>query len=189
MWKTLIIPAAIGAALALAPSNATAATDSTSVTLGAGTLSFSVAPTAADFSNVALTGATQTVTTNFDDWRVLDARGNGAGWNVTIAASQFSDGASHTLPTGSLTLKSPVATKVDPLNLALPPLPQGLPPWTIDAGSAVKVESALAGTGQGEWNFDQLNLAGAKDLQLTVPADATAGTYTSTITSTLSSGP
>ena len=189
MRKTLLLGTVFAALAVGAPASAVAATDTTSVTLGPGTLSFSAAPTADDFPGVTLTGATQTITTNFNDWRVNDARGNGAGWNVTIDASQFSDGGSNTLPTSSLTLKPPVVTKVDLLNVALPPLPQGVPPWTIDSGTPVKIESALAGTGQGEWNFDQQNLAASKDLSLTVPADAAAGTYTSTITSTLSTGP
>ena len=189
MRNKLLVGTAVLAMAIGAPAGAAAATDNTSITLGPGTLSFSVAPTADDFPGTTLTGATQTITTNFNDWRVNDARGNGGGWNVTIAASQFSDGGSNALPTSSLTLKPPVVTKVDLLNLALPPLPQGIPPWTIDSGSAVKVESAQAGTGQGEWNFDHVNLSGSKDLSLTVPADAAAGTYTSTITSTLSTGP
>jgi len=49
--------------------------------------------------------------------------------------------------------------------------------------------SAATATGQGEWNFDHANLLASKDLELTVPADASAATYSSTITSTLSTGP
>ena len=181
-------------ALALAlPTGAAAATDQTSVNLTAGALSFTVAPTADNFADTALTGATQTITTNFNDWRVNDARGSGAGWNVTMQASQFSDGGAtpKTLPTGSLKLKAPVVSKVDLLNPALPPVVtlSPAPPWTIDGGSAVTVASAAAGTGQGEWNFDQANLVASKDLELTIPADAAAATYTSTITSTLGVSP
>jgi putative surface cell wall-binding protein len=171
------------------PTLALAATDTTSVTLTGGTLSFTTAPTAANFPATTLTGATQTIATDFDDWRVNDARGTGAGWNVSFQATQFSDGGSNTLPAGSLKVKVPAVTAVDPLNLAAPPVAQGLPPWTIDNGAAVKVFSALAGTGAGEWNFDQANILAAKDLQLTVPASAAAGTYTSTLTFTLASGP
>lgn len=112
---------------------------------------------------------------------------------MTIGASQFRDGATtpktpKTLPTGSLTLKAPVITKVDLLNLATAPTLQGTAPWTIDGGTAVKVVSAAANAGQGEWRFDHVNLAD-RDLVLTVLATASAATYTSTITSTLTSGP
>jgi WxL domain surface cell wall-binding len=179
------------AAAVLLPSAASAASTNTSVTLTGGTLSFTVNPTATNFATTALTGSTQTLTTDFNDWRVNDARGSGAGWNVTMQASQFSDGGSNTLPVGSLKLKTPVVTPVDLLNLAVPPVVSLIPtpPWTLDGGSAVKVVSAAVGTGQGEWNFDQVNLIASKDLDLTVPANASAGTYTSTITSTLSTGP
>ncbi len=188
--KVVAAAFAILATLVLSTS-ASAATDTTSVTLTGGALSFSTNPTADDFPATALTGATQNLAANFNDWRVMDARGSGAGWNVTMQASQFSDGGSNTLPAGSLKLKAPVTTPVDVLNLAVPPVVSlsPAPPWTLDGGSAVKVVSALAATGQGEWNFDHANLVASKDLQLTVPADAAAGTYTSTITSTLSTGP
>ena len=48
--------------------------------------------------------------------------------------------------------------------------------------------SAAVAAGEGEWTATQANLLGG-DLTLTVPADAHAGTYTSTITSTLATGP
>ncbi|MFN2617662.1 MAG: WxL domain-containing protein [Thermoleophilaceae bacterium] len=175
----------------LFPAAAPAAIDTTSVTLTGGTLDFSVAPTADDFTSTALTGSTQTLTTSFNDWRVNDARGSGAGWHVAMQASQFSNGASLTLPAGSLTLKAPTVSKVDVLNPALPPVVSAspAPPWTLDGGSAITVVSAATATGQGEWNFDHANLSGSKDLALTIPANASAGTYTSTVTSTLSTGP
>lgn len=191
--RTLLCRGAL-ATLALAlslPGTALAETDTTSVTLTAGTLSFTTAPLADNFASTQLTGATQTITTNFNDWRVNDARGSGAGWNVTFQATQFSDGGTpaKTLPTSSLKVKAPVATPVDPLNLAVAPVVQGVPPWTLDGASAVKLYSAVANTGQGEWNFDHANLVASKDLELTVPANAQAGTYTSTLTFTLGSTP
>lgn len=178
---------ALGLAL---PTGAAAEIDTTSVALTAGTLSFTTAPLADNFASTTLTGATQTITTNYNDWRVKDARGSGAGWNVTMLASQFSDGGAtpKTLPASSLKLKQPVVTVVDPLNLALPPVVT-VGPYTLDGASAIKVASAAAAAGQGEWNFDHANLVASKDLELTIPANASAATYTSTITSTLATGP
>ncbi len=189
--KHLLRFGAIIALVALTPATALAETDTTSVTLTAGTLSISVAPLADNFASAALTGATQTLTTNFNDWRVNDATGSGTGWNMTVGASRFSDGAAtpKLLPTSSLKLKAPTVTPVDVMNLATPPAQQAGAPWTLDSGTSVKVYSAAANTGQGEWNFDHANLAADKDLVLTVPANASAATYTSTITSTLTSGP
>jgi hypothetical protein len=197
MRKSRLTALALLAAAFAVPATAQAATstDTTSVTLTAGALSFTANPLASDFPSTALTGATQTVRTPFSDWSVKDATGSGAGWNVTLAASRFSNaGATNTLPLGSLNYTPAAATptKVDPLNLSLPPIVQlPTPPataYTLDSGSGVKVVSALAGTGAGEWSFDQQNLAGG-DLALTIPANAIADTYTSTITETLSTGP
>jgi len=52
----------------------------------------------------------------------------------------------------------------------------------------VPIVHALAGTGQGAWTMTQANTAGG-DLALTIPANATAGTYTSNLTFTLATGP
>jgi hypothetical protein len=73
------------------------------------------------------------------------------------------------------------------VNVAVPPVPQGVT-FTLDGGSAVSVVHALAGTGQGSWTMTQANAAGG-DLALTVPASASAGSYTSNLTFTLATGP
>jgi hypothetical protein len=187
MRKTRLTLAALAALAALAVP-AQAATDTTSIALTGGSLSFTQQPLADDFAATPLTGSPQLVTTNMNDWKVNDARGTGAGWNVTFQASQFSDGSGHTLPAGSLKVLAPTVAPVNVLNLAVPPLIQGAT-FTLDSGSAVPVVSALANTGQGEWTFHHLNAAVAKDLQLTVPANAYAGTYTSNLTFTLGATP
>jgi hypothetical protein len=187
MRKTRLTLATAAALLALAGS-AQAATDTTSIQLTAGSLSFTQQPLADDFPATALTGATQTVTAAMNDWKVADLRGTGTGWNVTFQASQFDDGAGHTLPAGSLKMLAPATITPAALNLSVPPLVQGAL-FTLDNGSAASVAHALAATGQGEWVFDQLNAPVAKDLQLTIPADAYAGTYTSNLTFTLGNTP
>jgi hypothetical protein len=117
---------------------------------------------------------------------VTDATGSGAGWHVTFQASQFTGAGEATLPAGSLVLTAP-AISANGVNLAVPPLAQG-PTFTLDGGSAVPIVHALAGTGQGAWTMTQSNAAGG-DLALTIPANATAGTYTSNLTFTLATGP
>jgi putative surface cell wall-binding protein len=183
--RLTLATAAVLAALAVP---AQAETDTTSIQLTGGSLSFTQQPLADDFAATALTGAPQLVTTNMNDWKVNDARGTGTGWNVTFQATPFDDGAGHTLPAGSLKMLAPTVTPTNVLNVAVPPVLQGAL-FTLDGGSAVPVVSALAATGQGEWKFDQLNLPATKDLQLTVPASAYAGTYTSNLTFTLGATP
>jgi hypothetical protein len=181
-WVTL----AVFVVLAL-PSTALAATTGTSVSLTAGALQFSTAPQADAFPSAAITGRAQTLHATFHDWGVADARGSGAGWNVTMTASPLSDGNGHQFPAGSLVLTAPATVLPVGVNLALPPLPQASS-FTIDGASPVTVLSAAVAAGQGEWTATQANLLGG-DLVLTVPADVHAGTYTSTITSTLATGP
>ncbi|HEX5922721.1 MAG TPA: WxL domain-containing protein [Baekduia sp.] len=51
----------------------------------------------------------------------------------------------------------------------------------IIGGGGINAANAAAGTGAGVWNLAQ----GADQLTLTIPADATAASYTTTITTTL----
>jgi WxL domain surface cell wall-binding len=170
------------------PAAAAASGASTSITLGGGSLSFSTTPSASNFANTTLTGSQQTIHTNFANWGVTDATGSNAGWHVTFAATQFSDGNGHTLPDGSLVLTAP-AVSASGINLAVPPVLQGVT-FTLDNANnaSAPIVHALALTGQGAWTMTQANLLGG-DLALTVPANATAGTYTSNLTFTLATGP
>ena len=187
MRSRSLIPAGIVALVALlAPAGAFAAGGTTSVALLGGSLSFSTTPSASDFASTTLTGAQQTIHTNFANWGVNDGRGSGAGWHVTFQASQFTGTGPITLPLSSLVLTAPVVTPAA-LNLAVPPVLQGST-FTLDSGSAVPIVHALTLTGQGGWTMTQGNAAGG-DLALTIPTTADAGTYTSTLTFTLATGP
>ena len=150
-------------------------------------MAFSTTPSASNFANTTLTGAQQTVHTNFANWGVNDATGSGAGWHVTFQASQFTGTGPITLPLDSLTLTPPAITPSG-INLAVPPVLQCVTSCVLDSGSAVQIVHALAATGQGGWTMTQANLLGG-DLALTIPANASAGTYTSNLTFTLASGP
>ena len=166
---------------------AQAAVDDTSVTIIGGALVYTTQLTAGDFPSVTLDGSAKVVTTNVNPYVVTDSRGGASGWNLTVQASQFSTG-SNTLPQGSLLMTvPPLPTKELLAN------PLGLPPTVqptlsaIDGGSAQKIVSAAALplVGGGAWTFTPLPNA----LALSVPAVVTPGTYTSTITTTLSTGP
>jgi hypothetical protein len=181
---------ALLATLGALPVNATAATTAPSITLGPGTLSYTTPFTAQNFPNTTLTGLAQAVHASVNPWAVTDARGSLLnGWNVTVSASQFSTGGGSptTLPTGSLSLTTPPVPTTTFGNLSLVPVP--VPPAApIDGGSTQKIVTASLATGLGEWIFTPLNTAGG-DLLLSVPAGSVAGTYTSTITTTLATGP
>jgi hypothetical protein len=169
---------------------AQAATDSTSINLLGGTLDYTTPVTADDFPATTLTGLPQSVHAPLNPWVVTDGRGSlVSGWNVTVSATQFSTGGGSpvTLPTGSMTLAN-APTSATPLgNISLPPLPVPLA-GAIDGGAAQKMATAALAQGLGRWTFTPLNLVGG-DLTLNIPAGAVAGTYTSTITTTLATGP
>lgn len=171
----------------LAPAAAHAATDDTSVSILGGSLAYTTPFAAGDFPATTLTGLVQTKLANVDPFVVTDSRGGSAGWNLTIAASQFTAG-SNTLPTGSLTMAVPPVPTTSLTNLGVAPVPNAaLAATPIDGGSTQKIASAAAVPlgGGGQWTFTPL--AGA--LTLNVPPAVAPGTYTSTITTTLSTGP
>ena len=190
--RSLAVAAATAAVLAAAPV-AQAGTDTTQIQLTAGTLAFGTEFSAADFPATQLTGSLQTVSTSVGNWSVNDARGSLLGWNVKIGATRFTDtngtpgdtSDDKTLPLSSLSLTGPSVSAGASQSLSLKPIVQPLT-TALDNGS-LDVPLAIAAplTGQGLWNFTQ----GATHLSLVIPPTAEAGTYSSTITTTLSSGP
>ncbi len=160
---------------------AQAATDDTGVVVTGGSATMT-APAYSDFPGVTLNGAAQSAGTAVSDWSVNDARGTGAGWEVTVAASALTTGGVTpvTMTGATLTLAPSTASPTDVSNASTAPVVAG---GDVLAGT-VKVADADAGTGLGDWALAQ----GADDLSLGVPANARAGSYTSTITTTLTPG-
>ncbi|MFC2949387.1 WxL domain-containing protein [Virgibacillus sediminis] len=172
------------AAGAFAPS-ALAATDDVGSTITGGDLSLT-APVINDFNAVTLDGKIQSATATIDPFSVVDARGSGAGWNVMVSAGQLSQVDStgnviYSLPGNSMTISSPTVTAQAGASAA-----EGLikGSGTIDNTTGVKLISA--GTDQGMGTYDISNSALDINLQ---PKDAKAGTYTSTVTVNLTTGP
>jgi hypothetical protein len=138
-------------------------------------------PSIADFASLTLSGFAQTTTAHMGTFTVTDSRGNGVGWNVTVQASQFTYG-SRTLPLGSVSMPQPSVAKGSPLSTGLPTMLAG--PYLIDGVSSIKIASAANdGGGQGSYIFTP------GPLTLNVPAKTYAGTYTSTVTVSVISGP
>lgn len=194
--------AAIGAATAVlagAGTSAAFAADPTDVTVsGASSLAINN-PAAGNFGAVTLDGSVKTTSAAFENISATDARGTGAGWNVTVQGTRFAehDGTDYvasgrTLPTSSLAMAAVSITKSDSTSSTEPTATAG--PYTLDSGSAVKISSAAAdGSGMGSYTFTQGDLdsgtAGVQPLKLTVPASAYAKTYRSDVTVSIVSGP
>jgi WxL domain surface cell wall-binding len=171
---------AAGAALfGAAPAHAATA----DATLTGGTLSFiNSTPGNVTFPGVTLNGADQT-TSQTQSLDISDARGTGIGWNVTATSTQFISGA-NTLPVGSVTIASAPAVACDASVTCTTATSSGVSyPYTLPvAAPATKMFNAAANTGLGAQTV-------TPTWQLLVPAYAKAGTYTSTWTFSLVSGP
>ena len=110
---------------------------------------------------------------------VVDARGTGAGWNLTISASSFSDGSGHTLAAGNVTAVAQTCHSGSSCTAATS---SGITyPLTIGA-TAAKFFSAALNTGLGKVDV-------TPTIQVAVPGNAYAGTYTSTVTLAAATGP
>jgi WxL domain surface cell wall-binding len=123
--------------------------------------------------NVTLDGTDQAPAFNFT-MQVSGAAN--AGWNITASATSFTAGA-HTLnaPTvTSVALTSCTGGSCTPTNSIT---------WPVAlTGAAQKIYNAAAGTGKGTVNL-QANCT------MSVPGNAFAGSYASTLTLTIATGP
>jgi photosystem II stability/assembly factor-like uncharacterized protein len=140
-------------------------------------------PGSTTLPGLTLTGADSSTTTT----AVLtadDETGNLAGWNLSATSTTFTNGAGKTLPTTATTITGASSAAASG-NCSLPTNSVSYP-VTLPAGStpptAVKVFNAAANTGSGPANV-------TLNIKLAVPASAYNGTYSSTWTYTIASGP
>jgi WxL domain surface cell wall-binding len=110
---------------------------------------------------------------------VTDARGTGAGWNLTVAATSFSDGAGHTLAPGTLT---GVVAACKAGNSCTAASTSGITYPLVVGGSAAKFFNAAAASGLGKFDV-------TPSFDVSIPGNAYAGTYTSTVTLAAATGP
>jgi hypothetical protein len=139
------------------------------------------APTIAPFS-AKLTGVDQMVSTTVGAWSVTDSTDTNAGYSVTAAASAPTvNGSTSAAGTGgSITLTPATATAASGNTATTGPV--AAPPQTLTS-TPVTIENAPAGTGQGEWDFPA-DSGTTESLAITIPGDASAGAYNSTLTFT-----
>jgi hypothetical protein len=155
----------------------------------AGALDFSPqgTPSLGSFTPVVLDGSPAITSAALTSFSVTDTTASGAGWNLRFAMTQLTTGA-HTLPAGSVTMR---ALEVQPAsgNTATPPAVidcVGVRAIDSAGGCPAAVADPASGDGLGSpgtWLFSP------QPFVLSIPSDAYAGTYQSTFTVTLSSGP
>jgi WxL domain surface cell wall-binding len=173
----LLVPAAL--ILAAPPAGGTSA----SITVNASTLGFVSAVPNVSWTDT-LNGKDQTpTTTQLID--VADATGSGAGWNITATSTTFTTGAAN-LATTATTVQSSPGVACDGGATCITATTNVSYPYTLPAAgtapTATKVFNATANTGMGD---QTVTIA----WQVAIPASTKVGTYTSTWTISLVSGP
>ena len=110
---------------------------------------------------------------------VVDARGTGAGWNLTISSTTFSDGSGHTLAAGSVASAAQACHAGSSCTAATN---SGITlPLTL-SGTAAKFFNAAANTGLGKVDV-------TPTVNVSIPGNSYAGTYTATVTLAAATGP
>ncbi len=134
---------------------------------------------------------------------VDDATGSGAGWRVTLAATTFTNVAGHTLSdtgtfsmngsvTSSTATTAPSTACVSVGDCSLPTNTTGYPVAVTTAASSptpVTVYDTSANTGMGSVQIGGSGSSNPVGWWLNVPPTAYSGSYTSTLTFSIVSGP
>jgi hypothetical protein len=144
-------------------------------------------------------GVVDTVAAN-QQFNVNDQSGSGAGWHITVSATTFTTG-THTLPstgtfvlTGSVSSVTAAAAPTAACNSSciLPTNTTTYPVAITTAASSptpATVYDVSAGTGIGPVTLGGSTAANPVGWWTNVPANARAGSYTSTVTVAVVSGP
>jgi hypothetical protein len=174
--KRIVITLGI-AVLALAAATAAFAGTLTTTATVSGTAGISLANSATATVTDTLDGTDQTAT-YAPLLNIVDARGLGSGWNLTISATAFTDGASHTLAQGTVASVASACHAGSTCTTATNAIGY---PLTIGT-TAAKFFNAALNTGLGKVDV-------TPTINIAVPGNAYAGTYTSTVTLAAVSGP
>jgi hypothetical protein len=177
MKQRILITLAV-AALALVATTAALASTLTSTATVTGTAGISLNLPSNPSLSDTIDGSDQTVSYS-PVLGVVDARGSGAGWNVTISSTTYSDGSGHTLQPGSVTGVTQACHSGSSCTAATS---SGITyPLTLTT-TAAKLFNAATSTGMGKVDV-------TPTVQVQIPGNAYAGTYTSTLTLATVSGP
>lgn len=166
------------AVLALVAATAALAGTLTTTATVTGTAGISLNLPANPSVSDTLTGADQTVS-YAPLLGVVDARGSGAGWNLQISATTFSDGAGHTLAQGTVASAAQACSSGSSCTAATN---SGITLPLAISTTAAKFFNAAANTGLGKIDV-------TPTINVAIPGNAYVGTYTSTVTLAAATGP
>jgi hypothetical protein len=166
--------------LATAPTVASAASALVTGTVTGSTLSLTTSAAPSFSANLDSGDSTPTYTAAL---AVQDTRGTGVGWNATITSTQFTTG-TQTLATNASSLTGVTSsctsgTCTNPTNSVAYPVAV---PAAATPPTAVKFFNAAANTGMGKFTD-------TPTIGVFVPQSSFAGSYTSTLTLAVVTGP
>ena len=182
MRQRIFILLGLGALALVLTAVAVAGTVTATATVtGAGALSLSHGTTAT--ISDTLDGSDQSVNYTLP-LTMNDLRGTGTGWNLTMTSTSFTNG-TQTLATNTSSIASAASACTvggactNPTNSITYPLTV---PAAASAPAAVKVFNAALNTGMGRFTI-------TPSINVSIPGNSYAGTYTSTLTIAAISGP
>jgi len=144
-------------------------------------------PTVNDFQGVTLNGTPQLTSASIDPFTVVDDSGALAGWNVTLQIPDLKNGTGAGCATGSTKTLDATGTSMNPPVVAVATSDTSMtgvtPAGFTDFTSAQKIVVATATNGMGTYTVSP------QILKLIVPSQTKAGTYCSTATIAIASGP
>jgi hypothetical protein len=150
-----------------------------SATLTGGTLTITSAASDFSYGPATLTGDAFDLTSSFTVG-VNDKTGSGAGWKLLATIGTLTDTSQN--PNATIAASNHTLTGASASDTTGAPPTNGVSYPMQIPGDGSKIFSANAGTGKGK-----ATLAFATNLH--VPADALAGSYSTTMTVTIASGP
>ncbi|MGW7367147.1 hypothetical protein ACWGI8_27860 [Streptomyces sp. NPDC054841] len=175
MRRRLVISPLIAGAAAVTlafPVPASAADTPVTVQVTSGTLNIAVPAGPVNLGTVAVSSNPQEVSSQLGNVTVTDGRGGTTGWTATANAVDFTgpQNISVSAP-GSSRYISPSASVSGTANVTASDLDPLYPPGPVQTATGV------SGINSATWN---------PTIELTIPANALAGTYSSTITHSVS---
>lgn len=179
-------------------------TDTGTLTLSGGTLTMTTTTSLSWAATLAgtTTYAVDSVAAD-QGFQVDDNTGSGAGWKVTVSATTFTTGSNSLADSGTFSLDgstttststtAPTAACVTTGACTVPTESAVSYPVAITTAAAsptaVTIYNAAAGSGLGDIAIGGSGATNPIGWWLTIPPTAKAGTYTSTVTLSIASGP
>jgi hypothetical protein len=172
----IVLPVLVGVAAAIAiagPAQAdTSGGTPVTVEINGGPLNITVPTTSVDLGSVSVSTTAQTVSALLGTVTVTDTRGGTLGWTATVSATDFAGPQNVSVSAvGESSYTTPAASVIGTSNVA------GSDLTSLYPGGAVQTATGVVGPNAATWD---------PTVSLTLPADALAGTYSSTITHSVS---